>query len=214
MKFSTLLFTAVVAVSSVVVVLADQIALEEEESVLPKVELPGLGAIQCNDEEKGISDGIDCPSAYDLLANTQCDAESVERTDDVECNKTPFKGSYHCREYMSFFFLKSRHSVCVRDVTEGVTLGMKGDECGCCDGPCKVCTCECSEGSKLIQSQWLFGLFKPKHCVPNGYASHLTNWGGRANCVPDEECDAALIEMGYLDPTDAPTISPAPSAAP
>jgi hypothetical protein len=122
----------------------------------------------------------------DSLNNVPC-GESTRAQ--AQCNLAPFSGTFVCREFGSIFGNPVRRTVCVRNIVQGFTLGLKSDVCGFCpeEGAApEVCTCVCDEGKVLVEFSFLF--FKRQLCVSNGFSQHATAFGNAASCV--EECPA------------------------
>jgi len=153
-------------------------------------------------------DDLDLPAADEIYQQKEC---SQETRNEAACNVAPYSGVFVCRKYFSFFLWESEHTVCAKNVAEGVTLGMAEDTCGCCQteagaGCPQECPCECGDAdedgimpSVMIQPVIFGDRRGPAICAPKGVARHATAWGGRVVCA--EECSA--LEMG--DETDAPS---------
>jgi hypothetical protein len=116
------------------------------------------------------------------------DAGAQVFDDDKAFHEAVSNGTFVCRESFSILNGKSRHTFCARNIIQGLTMGLEGDECGCCDGECpEPCGCSCGEGRVWIQVTTFFGLINMQRCVTNGLSQHATAWGNAATCVsPDD----------------------------
>lgn len=124
------------------------------------------------------------------LSSVECSAETRA---EAGCNNSPFTGTFVCREFASLFGNTIQHTVCARNVVEGLTFGLKSDTCGCCENEegngnsCPgACTCACGEGKVSVDFQ-ILGFIKFNQCMTNNQAAHAVNWGNAARCA--EVCE-------------------------